>query len=319
MNAQVCAECRLKETRVPDKSLVLINHLSPGDVLVMSAAIESLHRSCPGMYQTAVQTTADELFENNPLVLPVGKLENPPHELVMEYPLIQRSNQTALHFMHGYAQYLGQALGVPLTLGVNRPYVYVSDQEKAWAGRVQEIVGRPVPYWIINAGTKSDYTTKQWPVEHYQRVVDMLQGRVLFVQVGAAEHRHVKLRGVIDQVGKTNLRELVRLVYHSSGGVGPTTLLQHLCASLEKPYVCLLGGREPATWVQYPLQVTLHTIGRLDCCKTEACWRSRVVKLGDGDEKDSNLCELPVFTDPPAPKCMAAITPETVAAIVAQA
>jgi len=37
---------------------------------------------------------------------------------------------------------------------------------------VDEITGEHrVPYWIVCAGTKSGFTTKQWPVEYYQAVV----------------------------------------------------------------------------------------------------------------------------------------------------
>jgi ADP-heptose:LPS heptosyltransferase len=310
-----CESCNLKETMKPERSLILANRLSPGDVLVMTAALESLHRQFPGKFATAVKTTADDLFENNPHVIPLPEIGEA-EQIDMQYPLIDQSNQRAYHFMHGYVQFLGQKLGLPLELQTNRPYVYLTEQEKTWIGRVQEIVGKPVPYWLVNAGTKGDYTTKQYPVEHYQRVVDMLQGRILFVQIGAKEHRHKKLRGVIDQVGKTSIRELVRLVYHSQGGLGPSTLLQHLCAAMEKPYICLLGGREPATWVQYPFQTTLHTIGALSCCRKDACWRSRVVALIDGDEKNKSLCDFPVFVDPPAPKCMAMIAPETITAFI---
>jgi hypothetical protein len=63
-------------------------------------------------------------------------------------------------------------------------------------------------------------------------------------------------------------------------------------------------------WTQYPLQTTLHTMGRLPCCRTRACWRSRVVALGDGSEQDSSLCEMPVLDfQRPVGKCMAMIEP----------
>lgn len=289
------------------------NRQSPGDVLTLTAAVESLHRQYPGRYLTAVDTTAPEIWEHNPRVVPA---EGNERVVEMSYPLIDQSNQRPVHFLEGWVEHLGRQLGIPLVLNTNRPHLYLSDEEVSWMGRVEEVLGEPAPYWIVNAGTKHDFTCKQWPVESYQEVVDRLAGRVRFVQVGLAEHRHPRLRGVIDQVGRTTTRELIRLAYHASGGLGPSTFLQHLCAAWEKPYVCLLGGREPVSWVQYPRQVTLHTVGALDCCRGGACWRSRVVPLGDGDEQDKSLCELPVLTDPPAPQCMAMIEPgEVVRAI----
>ena len=279
----------------------------------MTAAIDSLHRTHPGRYLTAVESPCPELFAHHPLIAPAG---NGFERIDMEYPLIHQSNERPVHFLQGYCDHLAEKLGVPIQCIVNRPSLYFSDEERQWTGRIEEMLGRPRPYWLVNAGKKSDYTCKQWPVEHYQQVIDTLQGRVLFVQAGATGDRHRRLRGVVDQVGKTTLRELLRLALHAQGGIGPSTLLQHVFAALEKPYVCLLGGREPLSWVQYPLQTTLHTMGAIDCCRLGACWKSRVVPLDDGEGHDKNLCVQPVFTDPPAPRCMAMISPtEAVRAI----
>jgi hypothetical protein len=84
-------------------------------------------------------------------------------------------------------------------------------------------------------------------------------------------------------------------------------------AALEKPYVCMLGGREPVPWEYYPTTTMMSTIGTLPCCRTGGCWKSRTVALGDGDEKDKSLCENPVFGgEDIIPKCMAMIPPDEV-------
>ena len=165
----------------------------------------------------------------------------------------------------------------------------------------------------MTAGIKRDFTLKQWPVEYYQAVVDHFRGKVLFVQVGAAADDHPPLAGTVNLVGRTGIRDLMRLAYFADGGLGPITLLQHLCAAFEKPYVALLGGREPVSWTQYPLQTTLHTLGKLPCCRTRSCWRSRAVRLNDGWEQDDSLCESPVLDMlRPVGRCMAVIRPEDV-------
>ncbi|GMV98626.1 MAG: hypothetical protein AMXMBFR83_29750 [Phycisphaerae bacterium] len=77
--------------------------------------------------------------------------------------------------------------------------------------------------------------------------------------------------------------------------------------------MALLGGREPVTWTQYPLQTTLHTLGKLPCCRTRSCWRSRAVALNDGSDKHGSLCEFPVLgMERPVGKCMALIKPAEV-------
>jgi ADP-heptose:LPS heptosyltransferase len=110
---------------------------------------------------------------------------------------------------------------------------------------------------------------------------------------------------------------LHRLIYHSSIGIGPVTYLMHLCAAFDKPYVYMAGGREPVTWVNYPKMHTLHTVGSLSCCRDNACWKSRVVPIGDGDAKDQQLCETPVIGPKiPVAKCMAMITPDEVVRLI---
>ena len=184
---------------------------------------------------------------------------------------------------------------------------------------VQEITGLDIPYWIIVAGGKLDYTIKWWHFRRWQTVIDRLRHRMRFVQVGDALHYHPPLRGVLDLRGKTSLRDLIRLVYHADGVLCPVTLLMHLAAAvetkagraLERPCVVVAGGREPPSWEAYPAHRFLHTIGQLPCCARGGCWRSRSVPLGDGEEKDQlqNLC---VDTVRNLPRCMDLITPEQV-------
>jgi ADP-heptose:LPS heptosyltransferase len=172
-----------------------------------------------------------------------------------------------------------------------------------------------VPFWVVVAGGKYDFTIKWWEVARYQQVIDHFRGRILFVQVGEEGHYHPPLRGVLDLRGKTDLRQLVRLVYHSQGVLCPVTSLMHLAAAVEtkepanglRPCVVIAGGREPAHWEAYPGHQFLHRIGALSCCARGGCWRSRTVPLGDGDLKDGidQTCQQ---VSNALPKCMDLIT-----------
>lgn len=290
--------------------------LSPGDVLAATQALESLHLSYPGEFLTGYSGTAPELLWHNPRVV---ELRGPFQQIELHYPAVHQSDGRGLTFGGAYCETLAAALGRPVPLRVNRPQLYLSEEEKLWLDQIAEHAthGRRVGFWLVNAGIKSDYTTKGWPVEHFQAVIDATAGRVQWVQIGAAEHAHPKLRGVVDLVGQTDLRQLMRLVWHSRGALGGVSFLMHLAAAWEKPYVALAGGREPAPWNAYPLQHYLHAIGSLDCCRTAACWRSRVVPLGDGDGKDSDLCAQPIVgLQRPAARCLALISPAEVVAIL---
>lgn len=304
------------------RALKLVNKLSPGDVLVMSAAIHSLHRRHPGKYLTGVESSCPAVWENNPDVATTDQLlaAGGAEEIATHYPLVNECNQRAVHVLQGYCDFLAHALQVPIPLMTNRPLLYLSDQEKAWANQVEEVTGRRQQFWVICAGHKMDFTAKFWGTDNYQKLVDSLRGRVTFVQVGAAEHRHPPLRGVINLVGKTDARQLIRLCYHADGVVCGVTFLHHIAAALNKPSVVILGGREPVQWNAYPRCHLLHTGGALDSCRKvigsevgHACWRSRVIRLGDGSEQDGSLCADPTPGDDPIPRCQAMIRPETVA------
>lgn len=303
------------------KKLILACSLCPGDIMTMTIAVESLHGTYPGQFLTDVRTPVPDIWLNNPHITPIADDDQDAERIEMHYPQINRSNQTLINFAECYTQFLGEQIKRPLHATVNRPRLYLGDDEASWMTMIQEhwTGGKKTPYGIIVAGTKCDYTIKQWPVEYYQEVVNRTRGSVQWVQIGETneKHNHTRLTGCISLLGETTHRMLHRLVYHAAVGVGPVTYLMHLCAAFEKPYIYLAGGREPVTFINYPKMHTLHTIGALPCCRDNACWRSRVVAVHDGDQKDKSLCDHPILgLVAPVAKCMAMIEPDEVIRIV---
>jgi ADP-heptose:LPS heptosyltransferase len=325
------ADCVTCDYRPRDTSkarkLILRNGLCPGDVLVMSGAIHSLHRACPGQFVTAVETSCNAIYEHNPDVAELFPLMDEPQSMgrakekgyeyiQTHYPAVQQSNQRGIHFLQAYCEFLENCLGAKIPLLTNRPMIYVSKREKGWINQVHEKTGKNRPFWLINAGYKNDYSAKWYP--WYQQIVDQLQGKILFAQIGKNEpnHIHAPLKGTVNLIGETDDRQLIRLVYHSAGVVSGLTYLMHLAAAFRKPSVVIAGGREPKQWNQYPTQHLVSTVGMLPCAREQACWRSRVVPLNDG--KDETLCENPVLTEPSSPKCMAMIKPEEISEKILQ-
>lgn len=288
----------------------------PGDTLVATAAVGALARQHPGRFRVDVQGAGSEaIFEDNPHV----SLGSGGREIVMDNPLIHECDKRPVHFMDSYVHHLERELGVPLKLDTNRPELYLSDEEHRWMSQVEELTGDGSPYWVVNAGVKKCYTVKGWGRANFQEVVNQLRGEVRFVQVGLAEHGHPPLSDVLDLRGKTDTRQLVRLCHHAQGGVGPESFLHHLFAALGKSYLCLLSGFLPRTWIDYPTATVLHRANLLPCYSREkgCCWKARTVKLGDGDDKDRNLCSLPVIQGVEAvPKCLDMIRPEEVAGLI---
>lgn len=309
----------MNSTHEPIK-LILRNRLSPGDIVMLTAALRDLHKCNPGRFLTDVRTTAGELWEHNPYITPLRE-DDPEVKIVdCEYPLIHKSNQTPFHFIHGFSQFLAEKLDVPVTPTAFRGDIYLSETEKKWMSQVQEITKTEIPFWIVVAGGKMDFTIKWWSHQRFQEVVDHFLGRIQFVQVGESNHHHLPLNNVIDLRGKTNIRQLVRLVHHSQGVLCPVTFLMHLAAAVpgklgqpaSRPCVVVAGGREPSHWEAYPSHRFLHTQGALPCCESGGCWKSRTVPLGDGDEKDrrESLC---VRVSPNGlPRCMDMISTDNV-------
>jgi ADP-heptose:LPS heptosyltransferase len=301
------------------RRLLLRNGQSPGDIVMLTAAVRDLHHTYPGEFETDVRTPCPEVWENNPYLTPLAETDPDVEIIDCEYPLIHRSNHAPYHFIHGFIEHLNERLGLAIRPTLFKGDIHISAVEKSWYSQVHEIVGAPVPFWIVVAGGKYDYTTKWWDPARYQRVVDYFEGHILFVQVGENGHSHPPLRGVLDLRGKTDLRQLIRLVYHSQGALCPVTMMMHMAAAVEsgpgslrnRPCVVVAGGREPPHWEAYPHHQFLHRAGALACCDNGGCWKSRVVPLGDGDEKDApeHCCVDVVGT---LPRCMDLITAEDV-------
>ena len=302
------------------KKLILRCGYSPGDIVILTAAVRDLHRSYPGQFLTDVRTRCDELLEHNPHLVKLEDADPSVEELDCNYPLINDSNETPHHCLHGFAQFLSERLKVNVCPSVFRGDIHLSAEEKAWYSQVHEVAGREIPFWIVAAGGKYVVTIKWWETRRYQEVVDHFRGRIQFVQVGELGHHHPRLSGVIDLRGKTDLRQLVRLVHHAQGVLCSVTALMHLCAAVEtrpgcpshRPCVVVAGGREPAHWEAYPNHQFIHTNGALACGASGGCWKDRVVPLRDGDPRDHvrHRCEDVVGG---LPRCLGMITPAEVA------
>jgi len=261
---------------------------------MLTAAVRDLHRCSPGRFLTDVRTLCPELWAHNPHLTPIADTDPAAERIQCSYPLIDQANETPYHCLHGFVQFLNSRLGLQIQPTAFKGDLHLDPQEKAWYSQVQELTGEDIPFWIVAAGGKHDVTVKWWSTERFQEVIDHFRGRIQFVQVGEIGHWHPRLEGAIDLRGRTTLRELVRLVYHSQGVLCPITALMHLAAAVEtrpgrlpyRPCVVIAGGREPAHWEAYPEHQFIHTNGALACCAGGGCWRDRTLPLRDGDSRD---------------------------------
>lgn len=305
------------------RRLVLRNRQSPGDILVMTAAIRSLHKAYPGQFLTAVDSPCPEIFEHNALVTPA---QDGDQVIDMHYPLISDANirgfhhpgagVSGRHFSDGHRKYLEDVLELEIPRSGLVPDIFLSQDERLWKSPLLKHHDHDGPYWVINAGSKSDFTLKQY--HRYQEVVDLLKGRVTFVQIGHLEHNHPALEGVLDMRGRTGIRELFRLVYHAEGVLTCVSFPMHIAGALGKPCVVVAGGRESTRWELYPNHRFLYTNGALPCCAYDGCWKSKLeecsnpvtadLRVSEYDRENYSLTEKSVQ----APKCLELIKPQQI-------
>ena len=286
------------------KQLIFKQMQSPGDLLMLTVAIRDLHLSYPEWFETDVISCYPEVFFNNQYIISLPKDKN--IEVIdLDYgSYLHKLRKQGLHFSDCFIYMLNEKLNLRIKKTTPYAHIDLTSTEKT-KKIILERYDIKKPYWLLNAGIKCDIPLKQYLPANYQKVVNLLNERNDFycdvIQIGHDHHIHPRLNGVIDLVGKTNdMRDYFALVYHSEGCIGPVSLQMHLAASFNKPCVVIAGGREEPSWEQYKNHVYLHTIGALDCCKEEGCWKKHIGEC------------LTINEEHPYPKCMEMIKPEKI-------
>jgi ADP-heptose:LPS heptosyltransferase len=227
------------------------------------------------------------------------------------------------HYLTFFHKAFSERARLPVDVLYSKADLHLSEQEKA----EPLVEGK---YWIVVPGFKTDMTTKAYHSKLWQEVVDGLRKRGhSIVQEGATKPSHINptLNGVLDLVGHTSIRDMIRNIYHAQGVICGVSLPMHIAGALEKPCVAIMGGREEPSYELYSGQfaptaepvkiphVMMDTIGKLNCCKKRGCWLRRVVPLKDGkDIYNKSLCKEPDLSDPnePVASCMNLITPDQI-------
>ena len=301
--------------------LFLLQTQSPGDQLMLTAAVRDLKKSHPD-YRINVRTSAQELWDNNPYLDRSVTEQNADRVLQMHYPLIHSSTQGAYHFIHGFRLFAEEQLGIRIPAGEFCVDIHMSEQEKNdpyITNILGEAGGRKV--WLVDAGHKSDFTAKFWEFSRFQEVVDRTSDRIAWIQIGASNHFHRPLENVVNLVGKTTHRQLISLMYRADGVLTPVSYPAHLSTmqwkdhpNEHRPCVVIAGSREPSVWEQYTCHQYIHNCGILKCSKRGACWKSRITRLNDGSKQDMSLCVNPVATKSGQviPRCLDMITADEV-------
>jgi len=288
---------------------------SPGDIIAMTGAIRDLKKQHPE-FAIMVDTTAMDVWKNNPHITLFNRQEAD-QRFYLDYNDIHKSGKSGRHFTSAFHYSIAQKLGIELRQTEIYPDLHIkcADHDPL----LEEHCGYTGKYWVLNAGYKTDFPLKDWGHDNWQKVVELLEGKVRFVQVGelSLSHNHEPIEGALDLVGKTNLAQFIALCAGAQGSLGPVSMHLHIMAAYRKPCVVVNGGREPYRWEAYPNQRYIHTNGCLTCCDFDGCWKNYVSEDQVPEFKKENepdwrkqICQNVV--DGRA-KCMRMITPRMVA------
>ena len=290
--------------------LELQNHQAAGDTLCLTSAIRDLKKAYPDRYEIKPVTNYMHMWDFNPYV---SNFEDAA-DIIIQIGTgigVNGSQTSGLHMCNAYRLSIEDKLNLSIKQGPIRPDVHLSQDEKDLPPVIEG------HYWLIAPGTRNQFTSKIWPYERWQEVVNLFPS-ITFVQIGEKQHKIPKLAGnnVIDFTGRTEdpetgIRDLFKLCYHAQGGLSLVSFLMHLMGAFCKPCVVIAGAREPASFEAYNFHRYLHNQGAMLCPKlngkdfnsdiTKACWKTSV-------EGCSNR------TDEGYPKCLDMITPSDVAA-----
>lgn len=271
---------------------------------MVTAAVRDFKIAHPDV-DISVNTLHMPLWDNNPYITNSSRRRLSSRITVDYSAYINIANQAPGHFVTKIHKWLERITGLTIPVTLGHGDIHMS---------ADEVNSKPItdkPYWIIVCGGKTDFTTKWWNYNHANKVVENLSDRFDFVQIGGKptgvypEHVNFPLNGVINMIGDTSIRDLIKLIYHSEGVICPVTFPMHLAAAIPnkdgtaKKCVVIAGGREPPHWEAYPGHRFLHTVQKLDCCKTGGCWARRAQLVNDGQPWNNNqLCVKPVQIDP---------------------
>lgn len=246
-----------------------------------------------------MRTPCPEIWENNPHLTRLDEADPEVEKYDIRYDEINQSGFTGEHFMDAFRHDVEKKLGVQIMRYGNSPELWISDTEKGWINQVEVEFGWTGPFWLLNAGWKPDNELKWY--HRWQEVVDLFndyfKGAVRICQIGNGAHQHPPLTGVYSLVGKTDLRQLIRLAWWAHGSLGPLSFQFVMSAALRQPHVVVAGGKEGVRWHIYPHGRFIHTNGALKCCSWDGCWK--------GGKKD--LC-IDMFDG--IPRCFRLIEPQ---------
>lgn len=286
-------KAKQKNNNLNYRKIILKQKQSLGDVITFTRSVIDFKQSFP-KWDIDVRVPCPEVFQNCPYLTPLSEEDKDVEIFDIEYPDINNSGWSGIHYSDAFRKDIERKVNVDIKKTAFKPDLWISDEEKGWINQVEQTFGWKGKFWILNAGYKPDNELKKY--HRWQEVVDLLNeyfdNKIKIVQIGHGHHNHPQLKNVYNLVGKTDVRQLIRLSYWSEGLMGPLSSQFTIAAALGKPGVVVAGGKEGVNWHIYPNIQHLYTNGTINCCLWDGCW------MGGNSGSCKNLIETDVGLSP---------------------
>jgi len=283
-------------------------HLSVG----LRGVGDTVSDTIPGVGISVAGTCADEIFRYDYRV----KWKLPPDRIFVPLKHLDTLNRSysdpKARYIYACHDSFEAATGISVHRGDPRPSLILSPEEEQ----------RPDgdPYRLVASGVKQDIPAKLWPREHFEEVVRRVGGR--WIQVGGLfsgrlVHHQVAIPGAENLIGKTTIRQLMRLVAHADGVLCLVSLPMLLASAFGTKCVVPAGGRENPSLFDGLGVSYMETMDRLPCSVKGGCGVFAAAPAHTESSFPANwLCKHPVATasGESVGKCMTLITPDDVIA-----
>ena len=255
---------------LPNK-LILKQHQCPGDVLMLTAAVRDLKQTFPDIH-IGVTTPYPWLWENNPYIEKLTEREAKIVPIGYKTPHQRKNNPEREHFIYAFHSSLEKLFDTHINRGAPFPDIHLTTVDRC------PLIPSTKPLLLINAGSKSDFPIKQWPLEYFQKVADACGGRYIVIQIGETKTGiHSPLTGVVNMLNQTPGRKIVQLMAQAAAVITGVSFPMHLWAAVNyadngnRHCAVLAGNREDVWWERYAGSHYL-TAGCPDVLDDSGCW-----------------------------------------------
>lgn len=301
-----------RKDHVPTSYHIRLRRRGVGDTVAVTPLIRDLYAQYPDIRISVDGSASEDLFRYDYRVSRTRPAAAKLLELDLKETVDRSNTDGAARYLYALTESFERATGLRIERGPAKPSLVLGPHE--------ETPPYDEPYRVVASGAKVDMPVKQWGHSNHRKVVEAVGGK--WVQLGQFfdgrfSHQQCAIPGAVNLLGKTSIREMVRIIAHAKAVLCHVSLSMLIAAAFDVPCVVPAGGRENP-WLHADSGVDyIDTIGKLSCCVARGCGTcSAFTGHTETGFPDGWFCKDPVTLacGSHVGRCMTLITPEDVTA-----